>query len=198
MRRYCVRPDSPRLVRFDAPLLRRSLGGTARQRASLRSCDQRLLLSALLVGPSGGMQFRNLARKHFARRLFFAQRPGDFSQAQVQLFDRAVAITQVRVEFAFAKREDVGAQLEALFVEFGDAGAVALFEQCATLAFFERLHPEGFGDVGDAFGQAVQGGGAGVESGGQGFPPGIQHRVDGVGRAAAEFAADFFDSGALA
>jgi len=54
--------------------------------------------------------------------------------------------------------------LEALFVEFGNACAVALFESGAAFAFFERLHPEGFGDVGDGFGEAVQGGGTGVES----------------------------------
>ena len=144
------------------------------------------------------MQFCNLARKHFARRLFFAQRPGDFSQAQVQLFDRAVAVAQTGVEFAFAQRQDVGAQLEALFVEVGEAGAVALFQRCAALAFLERLHPQGFGDVGDAFGQAVQGRGAGVQSGREGFPPGIEHGVDGVGGAAADFAADFFDGGAFA
>ncbi len=31
----------------------------------------------------------------------------------------------------------------------------------ATSGFIERLHPEGFGDVGDGFGQAVEGGAAG-------------------------------------
>ena len=81
-------------------------------------------------------------------------------QAQVEFFDYAVAIAQAGAEFAFAQGEDVGAQLEALFVQFGDSGAVALFKNCAALALLERLHPQGFDDVGDGFGQTVQRGGA--------------------------------------
>jgi hypothetical protein len=50
------------------------------------------------------------------------------------------------------KREDVGAELETLLVEFGEAGAVALFKRCAAFAFLERLHPLGFGDVSYRFG----------------------------------------------
>jgi hypothetical protein len=92
--------------------------------------------------------------------LLLAQQAGEFSEAQVEIFDRAVAIAQAGVEFAFAKREDVGAQLEALLVEFCEAGAVALFQNCAAAAFLERLHPERFGDVHNGFGQTVQGGGA--------------------------------------
>jgi hypothetical protein len=88
----------------------------------------------------------------FARHLFLAQHAGQFSQPQIQFFDGVIAIAQTRIEFAFAKREDVGAQLEALLVEFGEAGAVALFEQCAVLAFLERLHPQGLGDVSYRFG----------------------------------------------
>ena len=65
-------------------------------------------------------------------------------------------------------------------------------------AFVERLHPEGFGDVGDGFGEAVQRGGSGVQAGGESLPPGIQQRVDGVGGAGAEFLADLFDGGAVA
>jgi hypothetical protein len=79
----------------------------------------------------------------------------EITQGQVEIFNRVVAIEQTRVEFAFAQREDVGAELQALLGGFGDEGAVALFEQCAAFAFFKRLHPQGFGDVGDAFGQAV-------------------------------------------
>jgi len=60
--------------------------------------------------------------------LLFAQRSGEFSQAQVQVFDGAAAIAETGVEFAFAKGDHVGADLEALFVEFGEACAVALFQ----------------------------------------------------------------------
>jgi hypothetical protein len=42
---------------------------------------------------------------------------------------------------SFAKREDVEAQLEAVFVEFGKAGGVALFEERAAFARVERLQP---------------------------------------------------------
>lgn len=52
--------------------------------------------------------------------------------------------------------------------------------------------------MGDGFRQAVQGGGAGVQSCGESLPPGIQHGVDGVRGAAAEFAADFLNGGAIA
>lgn len=77
------------------------------------------------------------------------------------------------------------AQFEALLVEFGEAGAVALFKGGAALAFFERLHPESLGDVRGRFGQAVQSGGACVRSRREGLPPGIEHGVDGVGGALA-------------
>jgi hypothetical protein len=83
------------------------------------------------------------AGKQFARGLLLAQQAGEFSEAQVEIFDRAVAIAQAGVEFAFAKREDVGAQLEALLVEFCEAGAVALFEERAALAFFRGLASRG-------------------------------------------------------
>ena len=49
----------------------------------------------------------------------------------------------------------MGADLEALLVEFGEACAVALFESGAAFAFFQGLHPQGFGNVGDGFGEAV-------------------------------------------
>jgi len=88
------------------------------------------------------------------------QQAGQFTHLQIQFFDVAVAIAQTGVQFALAQGQDVGAELEALFVEFGEAVAVALFQERAAFAFLERLHPEGFGDVGDAFRQAVQGGGA--------------------------------------
>jgi len=68
----------------------------------------------------------------------------------------------------------------------------------AAAAFLERLHPQGLGDVGDSFWEAVQGGGAGVESGGEGSPPGVEHGVDGVGGAFADLGADLVDGGAFA
>jgi len=92
----------------------------------------------------------------------------------------------------------MGPDLEVLFVEFREAGAVALLEGGTAFSFFEGLHPEGFGDVGDGFGQAVQGGGAGIQTGGEGFPPGIKHGVDGVGGAFADEGSDLVDGGALA
>jgi hypothetical protein len=61
--------------------------------------------------------------------LFVAKAPSEYSHSQIQLFDRAVAIAQARVEFAFAKREDVEAQLEALLVEFREAWAVPPYLQ---------------------------------------------------------------------
>jgi hypothetical protein len=68
----------------------------------------------------------------------------------------------------------------------------------AAATFFEGLHPQGFGDVGDGFGEAVQGGGTCVESRGEGLPPGVEHGVDGVGGALADLGADLVDGGALA
>lgn len=76
-------------------------------------------------------------------------------QPQIQILNGAVAIAEARVEFAFAQGEYVGAQLEALLIEFGEPGAVALFKRCAASAFLEGLHPKGFGDVRYRFGQAV-------------------------------------------
>ena len=97
----------------------------------------------------------SLSAEQVARSLFLSQGSGEFTQAQIQVFNRAVAIAQARVKFAFAQGQDVGAQFQTLFV--CEPGVVALFQRCAAFAFFERLHPERLGDVGDAFGQAVQG-----------------------------------------
>jgi hypothetical protein len=83
--------------------------------------------------------------------LLSPQRASQFTQAQVEIFNRAIAIAQAGVEFAFAQGEDVGAEFETLFVDFGEAVGVALFKKGAAFAFFERLHPQGFGDVGDGF-----------------------------------------------
>ena len=83
-----------------------------------------------------------------------------FAQFELQIRNTLIAMPQARVEFAFAKREDMRADFQALPVKFCQARAVALLEIRAALAFFERLHPEGFGDVDHAFGQTVQGGGA--------------------------------------
>src|SRR6202042_1615757 len=80
----------------------------------------------------------------------------------------------------------------------GAAGVAAEFSRGAPAAFIDGLHPEGLGDVGDGLGEAVQGGGAGVEARGEALPPGVEQRVDGVGGAAADFLADFFNRGTFA
>jgi len=92
----------------------------------------------------------------------------------------------------------VRADRKMLFVERECALGGVLFLGGAAAAFVERLHPERLGDVGDGFGEAVQGGGAGIQAGGEFLPPGVEHRVDGIGRAGAKFFADPFDGGALA
>ena len=68
----------------------------------------------------------------------------------------------------------------------------------APPALFERLHPERLGDVRDGFGEAVERRGTCVEARGEALPPGIQDRVNGVGRAAADFLADLLNRRALA
>jgi hypothetical protein len=55
---------------------------------------------------------------------------------------------------AFAKSEDVGADLEVLLVVGGEAFGGFQFLVGAASAFFEGLHPQGFGDVGNGFGEA--------------------------------------------
>jgi hypothetical protein len=129
--------------------------------------------------------------------LFLAQQSCEFAQAQVQIFDGAVAIAETGVEFALAQGQDVGADLEVLLVVGGEAFGGFQFLLGAAAGFGEGLHPEGFGDVGDGLGKAVQGGRARIESGEEGFPPSIEHGVDGVGGAAAELGADLIDGGAF-
>jgi hypothetical protein len=74
----------------------------------------------------------------------------------------------------------VGAYFEVLLI-VGDGALRGLeFELGASAAFVEGLHPEGFGDVGDGFREAVQGGGAGIEACGEVLPPGIEEGTDGV------------------
>jgi hypothetical protein len=58
--------------------------------------------------------FSDLAREQFAGGLFFTKGAGELAQAQVQIFDGAITIAQAGVEFAFAQREHVGADLEVL------------------------------------------------------------------------------------
>jgi hypothetical protein len=92
----------------------------------------------------------------------------------------------------------VGADLEVLLKLVAKIRGGFQFLVGAAAAFVEGLHPQGFGDVGDGFGEAVQGGGACVETCGEGFPPGVEERIDGVGGAAADFGTDLVDGGALA
>jgi hypothetical protein len=89
--------------------------------------------------------------------LFLAQQKGEFAQLQIQLGDRAFALVQAGVEFAFAQGQDVGTDFEVLLLVGGGCSSGFEFELGAAAAFVERLHPEGFGDVGDGFGEAVQG-----------------------------------------
>jgi len=117
-----------------------------------------------------------------ARPVLFAKRAGNFSKPQIQFFDGAVAISEAGVEFAFAKGEDVGADLR---------GFVGGRRQCvlrfSVLAGRGGGLPRALASTGPRrrgrqfSGRAVQGGGAGVESGGEGSPPGVEHGVDGVG-----------------
>lgn len=108
------------------------------------------------------------------------------------------AIAQSGFELAFAKAQNMRADLESLFVGGEGAGGGVLLLRSAAAAVVEGLHPEGLGGVGYGFGQSVEGGGSGIQASRQPFPPGIQERVDGVRGAGAEFLADLFDSGAFA
>ena len=94
--------------------------------------------------------------------MFLAQQKGEFAQLQIQLGDGALALVQAGVEFAFAQGQDVGANFEGLLLVGGGRSCGFEFELGAAAAFLEGLHPERFGNVGDGFGEAVQGGGAGV------------------------------------
>jgi hypothetical protein len=105
--------------------------------------------------PRLGGQGGKSAGERFARRLLSAEHSGEFTQAQIQILDGAVAIAQAGVEFAFAQGEDVGADLEVLLKLLAEVFGGLQFLVGAAAAFFEGLHPEGFGDVGDGFGEAV-------------------------------------------
>jgi hypothetical protein len=62
----------------------------------------------------------------------------------------------------------------------------------------QRLHPEGFCDVGNRLREAMQGGGTRLQSSGKVLPPDIEQRVDRIGGAAADFLADPLDGGTFA
>jgi hypothetical protein len=94
--------------------------------------------------------------------LFLAEQKREFAQPQIQFGDGALAVVQAGVEFAFAQGQDVGADFEGLLLLGGGALRGLQFELGAPAAFVEGLEPKGFGDVGDGFGEAVQGGGSGV------------------------------------
>ncbi len=72
------------------------------------------------------------------------------------------AVVQPGFEFAFAKAQDVGAEVEGLFFGGESASGRALFLGSAAATFVEGLQPEAFGEVGDGFGEPVQRRGAGV------------------------------------
>ena len=62
---------------------------------------------------------------------------------------------------------NLGADFEMLLVHGDGSLARLLFERGAAAALLERLHPQGLGDMGDGFGEAVQRGGTGVQAGGE-------------------------------
>jgi hypothetical protein len=76
----------------------------------------------------------------------------------------AFAILEAQVELSFAQGEHVRADFEVVFGVSGAAGVSAKFLRSTSAALVEGLHPEGLGDVGDGFGEAMKGGGAGVEA----------------------------------
>ena len=124
---------------------------------------------------------RHTEGKRLTCGLFFAQQERQFAELQIQLADGALALVQPSVEFALAQGQYVGADFEGLLL-FG-AGALCGFEfqLGAAAPFVEGLHPERLCDVGDGFGEAVQGGGAGVQAGGEMFPPGVEQGAHGIG-----------------
>jgi len=67
----------------------------------------------------------------------------------------------------------------------------------ASAAFVEGLHPERFCNVSNRFREPVKRRRARIEARGQALPPGIEQRIDGVGRAAADLLADPFNRRAL-
>jgi hypothetical protein len=108
------------------------------------------------------------------------------------------AIAQSGFELAFAKAQNMRADLESLLVGGEGAGGGVLLLRSAAAALVEGLHPESLGGVGYGFGQSVEGGGAGVQASRKPLPPRIQERVDCVWGAGAESLADLLDGGAFA
>jgi hypothetical protein len=129
--------------------------------------------------------------------LFLAQHEHQFSELQIEGGDGAVSVAEAGVEFAFTQGEDMGADLDGLLLISGVAFFGFELESGASAAFVERLHPEGFGNVCNGFGEAVQGGWSGVEAAAESLPPGVQEGVDGVGGAGAECLADSVNGGAF-
>lgn len=130
--------------------------------------------------------------------LLFAKQVGKFLQAPIQFCNRAVAIAQPGVEFAFAQGEDVRAEIESLPVEFSKAHLVVLLNRNAPASFLKRLQPEGLRDVNNRLGQAVQRCRPGIQSRRQGLPPGVKQRTKGSEGAFADLGAHFVVGGALA
>jgi hypothetical protein len=92
--------------------------------------------------------------------LFLAEQKSEFAQLQIEVVDGALAVVQAGVEFAFAQGQDVGADFKVLLLVGGGALRGLQFELRPAAAFVEGVQPEGLGDVGDGFGEAVQGGGS--------------------------------------
>ena len=66
------------------------------------------------------------------------------------------------------------ADVLGLLLVSGDVFGGLKFDVRTAPTFVERLHPEGFGDMGDGFREPVKSGGTGIKSRAGGLPPGVE------------------------
>jgi hypothetical protein len=130
-------------------------------------------------------------------RLFFAEQLSELLELCLKCGLRSFAILKARFEFAFAQGEDMRAEVKILLSPSGVAHLAVDLLLGAPAAFVERSHPKGLGDVRNRLGEPVKCRWAGIEARRQALPPGVEQRIDRVGRTAANSLADFFDRGAL-
>lgn len=91
----------------------------------------------------------------------------------------------------------MGADFEGLLLLGGGVIGGFELELGAAAAFVKGLHPEGFGDVGDGLGQAMQGGGTRIQPRSKVFPPDIQERTHGIRGPTADGCSDSFHRGTV-